>query len=174
MKIAAGLSLAALLCAGSFAPAAAAPHNHLVKVTTCNPERNAYAAGPSYVPGYYPVATPYGWYDVYGYRYYQPPVVRNNPTLAIDYSNQTQKVMKEIEFGLIANGNLVAEVKDVGTFSPGVEIKHQFGLNENVFPLQTALAHCVPLRIHFADGTKWKNPHLPHLRRQLYKHGPGH
>ena len=145
---------------------------HPVKVTTCNPQQNAQAFGPAYVPGYYPVGPYYGWYDVYGYRYYQPPVVTTNPTLAIDYSNQTNKVMKEVEFGLIANGHLVAEVKDVGTFSPGVEIKHEFGLSQNVFPLQTALSHCVPLRITYADGTKWRNPRLPQHRRQMYATPP--
>ena len=90
--------------------------------------------------------------------------------LGIDYTNKTQKVMREIEFGLIANGNLVAEVKDVGTFSPGIEIKHEFGISHNVFPLQTGLARCVPLRIKFADGTKWRNPRLPAKpRRQMYE-----
>ncbi|MGZ6181959.1 MAG: hypothetical protein ACXWNV_07900 [Vulcanimicrobiaceae bacterium] len=31
---------------------------------------------------------------------------------------------------LIARGHLVAEVRDVGTFSPNVEIKHAFDLRE--------------------------------------------
>lgn len=105
--------------------------------------------------------------SVYGYRYYQPRVARAHPTLGIAYSNATEKVMKQIEFGLVANGNLVAEVKDVGTFSPGAEIKHEFGLSPNVFPLQTSLAECVPLKIAFEDGTKWKNPRLPILRHRL-------
>jgi hypothetical protein len=104
---------------------------------------------------------------VYGYRYYQPPVRTSNPTLNINYSNATEQTMKSIEFGLVANGNLVAEVKDVGTFSPGVEIKHEFGLSPNVFPLQTSLAKCIPLKITYADGTKWKNPRLPVLKHKL-------
>ncbi len=78
--------------------------------------------------------------------------------------------MTEIEFGLVANGRLVAEVRDVGTFSPGAEIKHKFGLNPNVFPLQTSFAKCVPLHIKFADGTKWRNPNLPALQRSIYAH----
>ena len=80
-------------------------------------------------------------------------------------------VMTDIEFGLVANGRLVAEVRDVGTFSPGAEIKHQFGLNPNVFPLQTALSRCVPLRIIFADGTTWKNGHLPKRHHRTKPHG---
>jgi hypothetical protein len=99
--------------------------------------------------------------------YYQYPV-EHNPTLAIDYVNVTSEVMKEIEFGLVVHGNMVAEVKDVGTFSPGAEIKHEFGVSRNIFPIQTSYAQCVPLKITFADGTRWKNPHLPALRESIY------
>jgi hypothetical protein len=136
-----------------------------VNVTTCLPSRNVVTTG-GWVPGYYPRG-PYYYPSVYGYRYYQPRMRTSNPTLSIDYTNATANPMKEIEFGLVANGNLVAEVKDVGTFSPGVEIKHQFGLSPNVFPLQTGLARCVPLKIVYEDGTTWKNPHLPALKRKL-------
>ncbi len=157
-------------------PAAAhAPHvtvTHPIKVSKCNPQRNTYTSA-GYVPGYYPMGVgPYwGWPSVYGYNYYQYPV-QGNPTLSIDYRNATNVVMKDIEFGLIVRGDLVAEVRDVGTFSPGAEIKHEFGISRNVFPLQTSYAECVPLKITFADGSKWKNPHLPALRRSIY--GPPH
>jgi hypothetical protein len=76
--------------------------------------------------------------------------------------------MKQIEFGLIVRGSLVAEVKDIGTFSPGAEIKHKFGVSSNIFPIQTSYAKCVPLKILFVDGTKWKNPHLPAYRASMY------
>ncbi len=104
---------------------------------------------------------------MYGPSYYQAPV-ENDPTLGIDYMNATNVVMKQIEFGLIVRGSLVAEVKDVGTFSPGAEIKHKFGLSRNVFPLQTSYAKCVPLKITFEDGSKWKNPHLPAYHASMY------
>ncbi|HTV92348.1 MAG TPA: hypothetical protein VMG98_06495 [Verrucomicrobiae bacterium] len=137
-----------------------------IHVSACNPQLNA---APIYGPAFYP-ANPWYWRDVYGYRYYQPPIANATASLGIDYTNTTNAVMKQIEFGLVANGRLVAEVRDVGTFSPGAEIKHSFGLSPNVFPLQTGLPHCVPLRIEFADGTEWKNPHLPALRRSMYPH----
>jgi len=156
--------LLAVLAALPVQALAARPHP--IKVLTCNPSRgNAFA--PGYVPAYYPVG-PYYWADVYGQRYYQVPL-RSNPSLGIDYVNQTQIVIKEIEFGLVAKGSLVAEVRDVGTFSPGVEIRHEFGISPNVFPLGTGLAQCVPLRIRFEDGTTWENPHLPALRRSIYR-----
>ncbi len=142
---------------------------HPVAVTTCDPHQNTYMAT-GYTPAYYPGGVLWSWPTVYpGYSYYQYPV-KGEPTLSIDYSNQTEKVMKDIEFGLVARGNLVAEVRDVGTFSPQAEIKHTFGLNPNVFPLGTGIFKCVPLRITFDDGTKWKNPNLPRLNRSIYGH----
>jgi len=140
----------------------------LIKVSMCDPKR--YVAEPAYVgfsPGYYPFA-PYYWTDPYGFRYRQFPPTPASATLSIDYVNVTTNVMKTIDFGLIARGQLVAEVRDVGTFSPNAEIKHQFGLSPNVFPLRTALAQCVPLHIIYADGTTWTNPRLPKMRREIY------
>ncbi|HEY1429789.1 MAG TPA: hypothetical protein VGF18_09460 [Candidatus Tumulicola sp.] len=172
MKRTVGFIIGAAALALAFAPgptlALQAHITHPIRVTTCNPQRNTYMSG-GYVPAYYPGGPYWGWPSVYGYNYYQYPV-QKDPTLSIDYSNSTNVVMTDIEFGLVANGRLVAEVRDVGTFSPGAEIKHQFGLNPNVFPLQTSFAKCVPLHIKFADGTKWKNPNLPALQRSIYAH----
>ncbi len=166
---------AALCLAGSF-PAAGLAYSHVntthpIKVNGCNPKQNHYMAT-GYTPAFYPAGYGYygrywGWPSVYGMNYYQYPV-QGSPTLGIDYVNVTSVVMKEIEFGLVVRGSLVAEVKDVGTFSPGAEIKHEFGLNPNVFPIQTSFAECVPLKIAFVDGSKWKNPHLPALKRSIY------
>jgi hypothetical protein len=148
---------------------------HPIQVNTCNPQRNVTYNWSGYTPGFYP-GTVYGgywgWPSVYGSMYYQPPSAQENPELGIDYKNVTSVVMKQIEFGLIVHGLLVAEVKDVGTFSPGAEIKHKFGLNSNVFPIQTSYAKCVPLKITFEDGSKWKNPHLPAYRASMYGHPP--
>lgn len=159
-------ALAAALAAAS-PSAVSAQQAHPIRVNGCNPQRNA-VYGPGWRPAYYPYGAPYwGWASVYGPTYYQYPVA-HNATLGIDYMNVTSRVMKTIEFGLIARGQLVAEVRDVGTFSPGAEIKHEFGLNPNVFPLQTSFARCIPLRITFADGTRWRNPRLPALQRSIW------
>lgn len=147
---------------------------HPINVSACNPQRNVNYNWSGYTPGYFPGPYYGGFYrgywgypSVYGPTYYQPPV-QNNPELGIDYANATNVVMKQIEFGLIVKGALVAEVKDVGTFSPGAEIKHKFGLSPNVFPLQTSYAKCVPLKIMFEDGSHWKNPHLPQYKATMY------
>ena len=125
-----------------------------IHVMTCDPRRYE---SPGYDAGYYP-GTPYYWRDVYGYRYLQPPPV-NTATLGIDYVNRFSTTAKVIEFGLVARGVLVAEVRDVGTFSTGAEIRHQFGLDPHVFPLGTALPRCVALYVRFADGTRSLYPH---------------
>jgi hypothetical protein len=148
--------------------------NQLIHVKTCDPKLNINTSG-GYAPGpYYGAYAPgWGyrggyWGDPYGYRYYQEPVTTTLPQLGIDYVNVSPKTMSEIDFGLVVNGVLRAEVKDAGTFSPGVEIKHKFGISENVFPIQSALPQCIPLRITFENGKHWTNPGLPPKNTKLY------
>lgn len=182
------LSVAALCLAAPFA-ASAAPSSqvamtmasqltteHPVRVNACNAERNVSYGWAGYTPGFYPgyAGGWWGYPSVYGPMYYQPPVASQSPTLGIDYMNVTHATMKQIEFGLLVRGSLVAEVKDVGTFSPGAEIKHKFGLDPNVFPLQTSFTKCVPLKITFEDGSHWKNPHLPAYHASMYGHPHPH
>jgi hypothetical protein len=160
------LGLLALWPCGSTSTSAAEYYTgYPVRVNVCEP-RPGFVSYPGFAPGYYPLNR-YYWYDVYGYYYYQPPFV-SNPTLAIEYVNVSSQTAKVIEFGLVAHRELIAEVRDVGTFSPSVTIKHEFGLSPNVFPLGTALVRCVPLYVRFEDGTRWRNPHLPALRRSMY------
>jgi hypothetical protein len=132
----------------------------LIHVAKCHPSLNR---STTYATGYYPTR-PYYWNNVYGRRYYQPPVTTTNPTLSIDYTNTAPKTATQVEFGLVARGTLIAEVRDAGTFSTGALIQHQFGLSHNVFPIGTGLPQCVPLKVQYADGTSWRNPHLPALR----------
>ncbi|HXP93919.1 MAG TPA: hypothetical protein VN905_10660 [Candidatus Binatia bacterium] len=141
-----------------------------IHVEECNPRGGspptvAYV-GPAFY-GYAPVA-PLGWRDVYGNYMTQPGV---SPELSINYKNiNPTKTAKSIEFGLVARGTLVAEVRDVGKFSPNITIKHTFGLSPNVFPLGTGLPLCVPLHVVYQDGTTWTSPHLPRLRASLGPH----
>ena len=157
-------SIIALAATAALAlPSAASAAPYPVHVAQCSPARQHRVVTQGYSIGYYPVGR-YFWSDMYGRRYYQAPYV-GDPTLSIDYSNATEQTMKEIEFGLVISGDLVAEVRDSGTFSPGVSIKHEFGLSPNIFPLRSSIVHCVPLRITYANGNEWKNPHLPALKR---------
>jgi hypothetical protein len=155
------LPLAAATFAAALLGVAQTSHgSHLIKVSNCDPRLNLRQSG-SFPRFYTPVVWRGRWVDPYGRRYYEPPVSTTNPELGIHYTNISDRPMTSIEFGLVAKGNLVAEVRDVGTFSPGAEIRHRFGISENVFPIGTGLPQCVPLRIAFADGTMWTNPRLP-------------
>jgi hypothetical protein len=137
-----------------------------IQVKVCDPQPPSVTV-PGFVAGYYPLG-PYYFSDVYGFQVLEP-AMTGNPTLSIDYVNISDRIANTVEFGLVARGHLVAEVRDVGTFSPGVDIKHTFGLSPNVYPLGTGLPLCRPLRVKFADGTLWVNPHLPALERSLYR-----
>lgn len=82
-------------------------------------------------------------------------------TLEIHYVNTAKTAAKEIDFGLSARNVLVAKVKDVGTFSPGIAIDHEFIIPRSVFPLRTGLPQCPVLRVVYADGTTWVDPNPP-------------
>jgi hypothetical protein len=79
--------------------------------------------------------------------------------LLIAYTNISQKTMHIIEFGLLSNELLAGEVRDVGSFAPGTEVKHKLGLQLSA--ILPGSSRCVPLRITYADGTTWRNPRLP-------------
>jgi len=157
---------------GAMAPAAAVPYGYqLIKVNGCHPQANIMQSGgwagyPGYAAGWGYRGAYYG--DPYGLTYYQNPVTTADPQLGIDYVNISPKTMNAIIFGLVVNGELRAQVRDEGTFSPGVEIKHKFGISINVFPLQSGLPQCVALGIQFSDGSKWRNPKLPPKNKELY------
>ncbi len=92
---------------------------------------------------------------------YNPPVMLDPPimprlNLAVDYVNQTASVIRSIEFGLVSRGHLLAEVQDIGTFSPAAQISHDFRV-PNVWIGRTGLT-CVPLRVTFSNGTIWNSP----------------
>lgn len=120
-----------------------------ITVSQCAPHRHR--AG---TPGH-PWIDPYGIYHTaYDFPY-------EAGFLAITYANDAPKTASEIDFGLVSRGTLIALAKDVGTFSTGVKIDHEFSLDPEVFPIGTALPYCAVLRIKYADGSEWSNPHPP-------------
>jgi hypothetical protein len=175
--VAFSLVTAALLCLAAVPSAAqpttapamapAVPAHDLIRVSSCSASMNLMQSGgyAGYGPGFYGGGY---WGDPWGARYYQPATTTANPQMAVDWMNISTKDMKEVQFGLIANGILKAEARDVGTFSPNAEIKHRYGVPGSTFPLGTGLPQCVPLHITFADGTKWRNPKLPPKNTNIY------
>ena len=144
-----------------------------IMVNKCSPQHNpgtmgGYAYGPGFSPAYYPGRAYYYQPAYYSRTYYQPPV-SSSAQLGIDYVNVTPLTMKTIDFGLIANGTLVAIVRDEGTFSHGAEIKHTFGISPHVFPLHTKQPVCTPLRVVYQNGTTWTNHKLPPENPAIFK-----
>ncbi|MGR4064092.1 MAG: hypothetical protein ACLQPV_01430 [Vulcanimicrobiaceae bacterium] len=141
----------------------------LVKVDVCD------ATGPgqphvNYQPFMTSAYTGGTWNDMYNNMYYQPSVSDNAGSLAIEYQNVSNKTMKVIEFGLMADNILLAEVRDTGTFTHGATIKHKFGVSQYIFPIRLGAPKCVALRITYADGSKWVNPKHPQPGKALYSH----
>lgn len=120
-----------------------------IAVEQCNAHRHSAGS-----PGH-------AWIDPYG-RYHG---LGNFPYsvgfLAIEYMNTAHKAAREIDFGLVSRGSLIALAKDVGTFSSGTRITHEFSLDPEVFPIGTAFPYCAVMRVKYADGTEWHNPSPP-------------
>jgi hypothetical protein len=87
------------------------------------------------------------------------PVTSTSSGMHIVFVNDSQKVAKLVNFAVDANGNQFV-VRDVGVFSPGVEIDHQYSNGAGMdFVLPTFIAPNVKCRVasvEFNDGTMWR------------------
>jgi hypothetical protein len=164
--------IASVLLSMGTAPAVAVLAGSPVTINHCEvvSGQTTISGGP-FVPGFFPRTGPYRWRDPWGrmYRQWPTPVRVNttNPALNVEYVNTTPDPMEVVILGLVTNGNLIAEVRDVGTFSQGAGIRRSFGLNPVILPL-TGLPQCVPLQATFKNGTVWTSPHLPALNPRIY------
>jgi len=119
-----------------------------ILVTTCDPHRHT-------------AAEAHPWIDPYGVWHYHGAFPYYDAFLAITFKNQAAVNVTEIDFGLVSRGWLIAVAKDVGTFSPGVAIDHEFVVSPEIFPIGTTAPYCAVLRVKYADGTIWVNPTPP-------------
>jgi hypothetical protein len=114
-------------------------------------------------PHQHTAGTSHPWIDPYGM--WHPGSAGTFPYtegfLGITYANTAPKVAKEVDFGLVLRGSLVAIANDLGTFSPGVQIAHEFDVSPEIFPIGTSFPYCAVLRVKYADGTEWYNPKPP-------------
>lgn len=120
-----------------------------ITVEQCNPHRHS-AGSPGHT-----------WIDPYGNLHGRGNFPYTVGFLAVEYTNDARKTAREIDFGLVSRGSLIALAKDVGTFSRGVRINHEFSLDPEVFPIGTAFPFCAVMRVKYADGTEWRNPAPP-------------
>lgn len=119
-----------------------------ILVTRCDPHRHT--------PG-----TAHPWIDPYGVLHPATNFPYAEGFLAITYVNRNTQPAKEVDFGLVSRGSLIAVANDAGTFSPGASIAHEFAVSPEIFPIGTALPYCAVLRVKYADGTEWHNPNPP-------------
>lgn len=83
------------------------------------------------------------------------------PMAMIDFSNVSNNLITSVEFGLVANGKLLAVVRDGGSFAPNARIMHAYGIAASAVPSAGTMAECVPLLVRYANGTTWMNPSMP-------------
>jgi hypothetical protein len=143
------LALAVALLAVSNAPYQRQTPGSQILVLGCAPHRHTAAA-------YHPWIDPYGYWH-YGAAYFP----YWDAFLGVSYKNEAAAVATEVDFGLVARGSLIAVAKDVGKFSSGVTINHEFVISREVFPIGTQFPYCAVLRVRYADGTVWQNPSPP-------------
>jgi hypothetical protein len=113
-------------------------------------------------PHIHTAAQRHPWIDVWGHWHPGPGFPYWDAFLGISYRNTAKVAATEVDFGLVARGYLIAVARDVGTFSPGVLIDaHEFQIARDAFPIGTAFPYCAVMRVKYADGTVWENPHPP-------------
>ncbi len=147
----AALIALALSPLGAQTPALQQTPGSQIAVTSCDAHRHD-------------ISQRHGWIDPYGI--YHPAAMDfpyEDAFLAITYKNTAQVAATEIDFGLVARSSLVAVAKDVGTFSTGAVIDHEFSISRQVLPLGTAFPYCAVLRVKYADGRVWTNPNPPEI-----------
>lgn len=152
-KVLAIAALTAMLAAGAtigYAQTLRQTPGSQIAVSQCNPHQHT-------------AGTAHPWIDPYGI--WHPGSAGTFPYtegfLGITYVNNSPKAAKEITFGLVSRGSLIAVANDLGTFSPGVTIDHEFDVSPEIFPIGTSFPYCAVLRVKYADGTLWNNPNPP-------------
>ncbi|HTV72749.1 MAG TPA: hypothetical protein VME66_03460 [Candidatus Acidoferrales bacterium] len=81
--------------------------------------------------------------------------------LEITFVNEAPKVADLVVFGVNYRGER-ERVRDKGTFSPGVTIKHEYGNFDDQVYEGPNPNHCGVLGVHFVDGTFWRAPMVHH------------
>jgi len=74
----------------------------------------------------------------------------------IAFTNDSDLAATNVEFALEANGVVLDRIDDVGSFAPGVTIKHHFADSDSTPDQKVAVS-----KVTFADGSVWTNPAVP-------------
>lgn len=98
------------------------------------------------------------WIDPYGAFHAAAHFPYTEGFLAVTYTNTASIPATEVDFGLLSRGSLIAVAKDVGNFTTGASISHEFSIDPEIFPIRGTLPHCTVLRVKYVNGTEWRNP----------------
>jgi hypothetical protein len=74
----------------------------------------------------------------------------------VAFTNDSDVPATRIQFALVANGIVLDRISDVGSFAPGVTIKHHFADSDSTPDQKIAVAE-----VTFADGSIWTNSDVP-------------
>lgn len=87
------------------------------------------------------------------------PLTSTSSGIQIVFTNESQKTADLINFAVNSNGDAFV-IRDVGTFSPGIEITHRYRNGEGqAFVLPQFVApklSCSVQSIRFTDGSAWR------------------
>ena len=87
------------------------------------------------------------------------PLLARTGKLVIQFANEGAMEADLVRFSVRYNGTDFF-IRDVGKFSPGIEIRHKFDdlSGRYVFLAKTPLVDCAIDSVHFADGSVWSRP----------------
>ncbi len=87
------------------------------------------------------------------------PLTSSSSGIQIQFTNESTKTANLINFAVDSNGDSFL-IRDVGTFSPGIEIKHRYSNGAGqAFVLPQFIApklSCSVQSVRFSDGTVWR------------------
>jgi len=88
-------------------------------------------------------------------------------SMTVAFTNNGPTAASDVQFALESNeGYILKYINDVGSFAPGVRIKHDYADNEFADNgQQVAVA-----KVTFADGTVWTNPEIPAQASSIVDH----
>ncbi len=90
-------------------------------------------------------------------------VLGSTGKLDVEFTNESSVTADLVRIRVDLLGN-VTNVRDVGTFSPGVSVRHRVRNEQGqimVFPVfggHKNRAHCAITMVRFVDGTTWVSP----------------
>lgn len=86
-------------------------------------------------------------------------LVGSTAGVQVEFTNDTEKTADIIEFR-VTSGAQGGIVRDVGTFSPGIEIKHHYRSGDGQMMFAPIFSHphiqCAVETVHFKDGVVWR------------------